>query len=223
MKRSPREPRRRRADLVAFCGRSGSGKDAAAAFLVQRHGFRRIAVADHLKRVAALAFSLTDEQLWGDGRNVPDPTWGRTPRELYQQLGDALRAIAPDALTRGWIAEIRAGLEAGARVVVPDLRMPDEHAAVRRLGGLVIRLLRADAQLRGDAAAHSTELASDAFDVDREIRNDGTLADLHARVRRAIAARAPQRERHRSPPRQRRETFASEVPPRARRRRHARS
>lgn len=57
----------------------GAGKDAAAARLIEKHGFVRIGIADHLKRICKAVFDFSDEQLWGpsDMRNKPDRRYPR--------------------------------------------------------------------------------------------------------------------------------------------------
>lgn len=168
--------------LVGLSGRSGAGKDTAAALLVERYGFERIAIADPLKRVAALAFGLRDEQLWGEERNALDERWGTTPRVMYQQLGDGLRAIHPAALTRGWIDAVTRARESGTAVVVPDVRMPSELQLIRNLGGVVWRVVRPDLPpLPG--GDHATETALDnAGTFDAVLLNDGSVAELHRRA-----------------------------------------
>lgn len=57
----------------------GAGKDAAASRLIEKHGFIRIGIADHIKRICKAVFDFSDEQLWGpsDKRNEPDKRYPR--------------------------------------------------------------------------------------------------------------------------------------------------
>lgn len=87
----------------------GAGKDAAAARLIEKHGFVRIGIADHLKRICKDVFAFTDEQLWGpsDMRNKPDlryprggkngpgsmATYNRYKEELAKLEADGLKMI----------------------------------------------------------------------------------------------------------------------------------
>lgn len=63
--------------IVGLCGQAGSGKDAAADFLVKNHGFVKVAFADPLKRICQDVYGFTDQQLWGPSacRNAPDERW----------------------------------------------------------------------------------------------------------------------------------------------------
>lgn len=60
--------------IVGLSGQAGSGKDTVADFLVEHHGFVKIALADPIKRAAMEWWDFTEEQLWGPSseRNKPD-------------------------------------------------------------------------------------------------------------------------------------------------------
>jgi hypothetical protein len=176
--------------LLGICGKSGSGKDTIAVHLCDRYGFRRVAVADRLKRMTLETFALSPDQLWGRGRDELDPRWGLCPREIYQRMGDALRSIHPETLVRGWLTDASTLLDAGLLVVTPDIRTPLEVAALRRAGGQLWRVRRGEAGLRGAAAEHLTETALDDLrDPDAEIQNDGSIADLRAQIDEVLTAR----------------------------------
>lgn len=181
--------------VVGLCGRSGAGKDVVATHLVERHGYRRLAVADHLKHVMALAFNMTDEQLWGAGRNEIDPRWGRTPREMYQQLGDALRAIHPDAVLNGWRNALTEAIGNGELIVVPDIRMPVELDVLHRLGGVVWRIVRPVPSLGGATAAHATETACDEMVVEAVIENSADIDSLFLHIDERLGSRFWDRRR----------------------------
>lgn len=185
MKAGPGLPR-----VIGLCGRSGAGKDVVARHLVEQFGYRRIALADHLKRVTALSFAMTDEQLWGDGRNRVDARWNRTPREVYQLLGDALRAIHPEAMTVPWRSQVDDALSHGERVVVPDIRTATERKVLKSLGGVLWRIERPAPGLTGATARHSTETSCEHMLTDGDIRNDGTIDLLMERVHRLLTIHA---------------------------------
>lgn len=80
----------------------GSGKDTAAARLVEKHGFVAVALADPMKRFCQEVFDFSTEQLWGpsEKRNEDDQRYLRcsavpgargasylTPRFALQRLG----------------------------------------------------------------------------------------------------------------------------------------
>lgn len=75
--------------LLGVSGFAGSGKDAAANFLVEDFSFCRVALADPLKRIARDVYDFTDDQLWGpsQSRNAPDRRYPR-PCKLCGGAGD---------------------------------------------------------------------------------------------------------------------------------------
>ena len=175
---------RKPARFVAFAGVSGSGKDSAAAALVEQ-GYRRVAVIDPLKQALADTAGLTHAQLWGDARNDVIPQLGCTPRTLFQVVSDVVCSFVPEFWVERWVERVRAELEAGHRVVCADIRTTRELEMARELGALVIRLERPGAGAPDRTGCHSTEtvlaeLPKDQFDA--VITNDGTLEQLRARV-----------------------------------------
>jgi hypothetical protein len=66
--------------IIGLSGLAGSGKDTVADWMVRERGFRKMALADPLKRLAQQVYGFTAVQLWGPSaeRNRPDP---RYPRE----------------------------------------------------------------------------------------------------------------------------------------------
>jgi hypothetical protein len=65
------------------------------------------------------------------------------------------------------------------RVVVPDLRFRNEVEWLRRLGGLLVKVVRP----RRDGDGHASETELTAFTGwDLVLTNDGTLAELEAKT-----------------------------------------
>lgn len=164
--------------LIGLVGRSGAGKDEIGRHLVDTHGFQRIAFADPLKEAAAALFGLSREQLWGALRNDPDPRWHKTPRELYQRLGDAVRTVHPHALLVLWATRVEHAVEVGRRVVVTDVRLPAEAEAVRTDGGVLWRVTRPGRAVAFAGEGHATETAGDEIQMDATIENTSHLRAL---------------------------------------------
>jgi hypothetical protein len=83
-------------------------------------------------------------------------------------------------------------------VVITDLRQPNEYEWARTEGYTIIRVTAPDEVRIGRAIgagddfsvhdlAHSTELEIDNFDVDYEVVNDGTVADLQTKIDEIIS------------------------------------
>ncbi len=125
---------------------------------------------------------LTSDQLH---RGKEEPiAWlgGVTPRTLMQTLGTdwGRMMVAPGLWAAVWRQGALLELGDGGRVVAPDVRFPEEAAAIRELGGIVIWIDRPGLTLD----PHRSEHALGAADCDYVLANAGDLASLGAAVRR---------------------------------------
>lgn len=165
--------------VVAFSGYARAGKDTAAEPLIRR-GWERVSFADALKAVLydlnPLVAGDTAVSEWVDHGGW-EWSKGNVPvRDLLQRLGVAVREhVDPDA----WVNAALRQVKPGGRYVITDLRFPNEYDAVKRLGGKVYRIERPG---YGPVNGHISETALDSHDFDATIPNDGTIADLHARI-----------------------------------------
>ncbi|MFG1332002.1 deoxynucleotide monophosphate kinase [Xanthobacter autotrophicus] len=132
-----------RQTIIGFAGRAGAGKTTAARHLIEHHGFERVRFAGPLKDMMR-ALGCTEDEIDGSRKEVPcDLLGGRTPRQAMQWLGTewGREMIAPDLWTRAW-AYAAAGKP---KVVVDDVRYPNEVDVIRALGGVVIEITTAAA------------------------------------------------------------------------------
>ncbi|MEO6082812.1 MAG: hypothetical protein ABIQ18_06880 [Umezawaea sp.] len=177
---------------VGVIGRSQSGKDTVAAYLVRHHGYVRVALADPLRDLA-----LALDPLVADGVRLGDVVaslgWERAKserpevRRTLQRLGTDVirRGFGPDVWARKCLAAIERHNAVGRPVVVPDVRFPNERALLAELSGAVMwRVVRSTAPA---VLAHESEDYADALPVDAELPNERSLADLYSRVERAVA------------------------------------
>ncbi len=161
--------------LIGITGRMGSGKDSIGGYLCSRYGYKRYAFADQLKALArAIGWSgEKDEQ----------------GRALLQNLGHGAREILGAQV---WVRALHLkimddGIDPSrARVVVTDVRYPNEAAWVRHNGGKVWRVDRPELERVGDTHSHPTETWADLLPVDLTIVNDGDLPALFRKVDEAM-------------------------------------
>lgn len=175
--------------LIAFTGRKGSGKDTAADLFIGI-GYQRRAFADPLKETVGALFGLSHEQLHGALKETPAEPWGYTPRELLQVFGtdivrDSLGTHFPGINgTSFWVDRFRhwhAHEKSGEYVVIPDVRFPNEAAAIKELGGVVYRIERPG--LVPDAfSSHASEAGIGDIPVDGVVYNDSTVPQLHHKL-----------------------------------------
>lgn len=157
--------------LIGMVGYARSGKDTAAAILVQQLGYQRLAFADPLKELARYA-----------GWNGVKDDRGR---HLLQQLGAGVRnVIGSDT----WVEVVRQQILADAAPnVVTDVRYDNEMEMLRELGGQIWLIERPGV---GPVNAHVSEQLPARVATngqwDARFDNAGTVADFHAQVVAAV-------------------------------------
>lgn len=164
--------------LIAFTGRPRSGKDTAANYLAQNHGYAKRSFATPLKEAASI---LLDRPLWqvhgedGFDREAILPEWGFSMRWFLQRVGtECLRQqIAEDF----WLRRLENTLAPGGSYVITDCRFDNERDFIAMLGGTIIEIRRRTSI----ASEHVSEKGTHAH---YSISNDGTLDELYEKVRR---------------------------------------
>lgn len=190
--------------IVGLSGYARSGKDEAAKALVNNHGFQRRAFADKLREVLLAINPIVDIQSVKVRAFAPDErvevrvsnvietygwdgykesVYGNEVRSLLQRLGtEAGRKLISDTI---WIdATLGGPNDTEHDIVVTDVRFPNEASEIINRGGMLIRLHRPGVE---PANAHPSETALDDFQwFDADIINDGSINQLHDRIRSAV-------------------------------------
>lgn len=142
---------------------------------------------------------------WSERLNIPQ----LTPRWILQQWGTdvARRHFHTDI----WIASVENKLRnTKDDIVLTDTRFPNEINAIKQLGGITIRINRGpkpdwyDDAIAANAGPkhltwalstdrlhklgiHPSEYSSVGLKYDYEIENDGTIDDLHEKIKKIIS------------------------------------
>jgi hypothetical protein len=172
-------------ELIGLSGYAQSGKDTAAD-VMKEFGYERVAFADVL-RSAVYALN----PLMPDGRRVQDIVdemgWDSAKvnfteiRTLLQKMGTEVgRNLLGENV---WVDTALNGLDPNGKYVVTDCRFPNEAAAIRDRGGIVIRVARAGVKRAND---HPSETSLDNYDFDDILVNDGPLDWFQTAVRKKM-------------------------------------
>jgi hypothetical protein len=180
--------------IISLCGKARAGKDTSALYIQDMFWDRGIdfeikSYARELKEKIKYDFDMTDEQVYGDLKEVPDiryikevlPTVYWTPRELLQYFGtDVYRKIDPNI----WVRLLRKKLDPNKNYIITDARFPNELDWAAEEGGYRLIIQRDDrSDIHNDGHASETSLNDFETSNDIYINNNGTLDELKASLR----------------------------------------
>lgn len=207
--------------IIGICGFIGSGKDTVADYLTNFHGFRRESFANTLKDAVSAVFGWDRTLLEGrtkearEWREQVDIWWAErlniptlTPRSVLQYWGTEVcrRGFHDDI----WIASLENKLRNSRDdIVISDCRFPNEIAAIKRAGGLVVWVKRGELPdwyddalavnqgpshiswaLSKDRLAkvgiHASETSWIGTKFDHELDNNGTIDQLFSQVKNLV-------------------------------------
>ena len=203
--------------IIGLVGFIGSGKNSAAEYLIAAYNFKQESFASSLKDTLSCIFGWNRNKLEGiseldrEWRNQIDPWWAQrlnipelTPRKMLQQIGtDLFRNHFHHDI---WIASLENKLQKYSNnIVITDCRFPNEIEAIRKLGGIIVRVKRGiDPEWFNDALylnqnpdtkyrdflqdrldrnnIHFSEVAWIGTEFDYILENDKSLVDLYLQI-----------------------------------------
>jgi len=133
--------------IIAFSGKKEGGKTTAVDKLTERWGgplkVLHMSFAGELKRIVRKCFVPSDWNLNFDSDEDKSKVLpcGRTLREMLQLVGtDWFRTVYPDVWVNTLIYELQQLTT--NKIIISDVRFPNELQAIQKMGGHVIRLTR---------------------------------------------------------------------------------
>lgn len=171
--------------IIALSGYAKSGKDEVAGFIMKMDAsFRHKKFSSRLKEFASMMtgypVEMFEDQKFKE-QALPECWWTTdnegiqpmTVRELLQRLGtEAIRnGLHPDA----WVNALMWEYQPHHNWVITDCRFPNEAAAVKKKGGVIVRVDRPGI---GPVNDHPSETALDSWPFDYKIANVSDLFSL---------------------------------------------
>jgi len=150
------------------------GKDTCAALLVEHHGYERLAFADALRDFVDATHADISHLVDRHGWDYSKETFPFV-RQTLVDVGNAARQIMGEDV---WVDAAFSRMTS-PRTVVTDVRYPNEVDAIRRRGGLAVKVTRPGVCPLPNVADQALA-GYDGWDA--VIVNDGDLDDLFAQL-----------------------------------------
>jgi len=194
--------------VIGIVGRAFSGKDTVAAYLLEQlkrmepaaEEWQTVSFAAPMKRSIEAMLSLppgsTDDR---ERRKEVVPAAGCTLARLMQLYAHAMRESVSRDL---WVQLLFARYKPSSRWIITDVRYPNEAAAIRDRGGILVRIYRTSPPAQsadvddGRDRLHPSEALSDTIHCDYTIENDHSLAELRDSVSGLCTALLADTSRH---------------------------
>ena len=171
--------------LIGICGKAGAGKDTIGDYLIEKYKFKKIALADPIKRLVKDVFVLDDHTVYDRvAREQPLKEWDNwSVRKLLQYIGTELfRNNIDDCI---WVKSLwlRIQNDKDNNYVISDLRFPNELNFFKEHGGkdfVSIKVTRNGCEGSVGLSGHESE----SYDLETEyiISNNETIKELYNKV-----------------------------------------
>lgn len=177
-------------NLIGLYGPSRAGKDETAGFLVQDFGYEQRAQAAAIRTIL---LGLNAPVVDNEGR-----LW--TMQTLFHEHGgdwDKIKAASSESVDQMirlgqtcrdvigvdvWLNTAIPAVGSTKKIVISDVRQPNEYAAIKARGGQVWKISRPGVEFR------AMDGLLEGYDFDVTIDNRGSLVDLRGQVAASISS-----------------------------------
>lgn len=169
--------------LIGISGKINAGKDTVATIINDilvdnnKASLEGVKFAEKLKQMCAILIGCTREQL--EDREFKNTKLAHlnnmTPREIMIKIGDGLRGLLYEFV---WIDGALSNDDVDAAVT--DVRYPNEAQAIRKRGGLILRVESDRAQILDTPTETALDGRYDLFSY--VLYNNGTISELYTMI-----------------------------------------
>ena len=191
--------------LIGIHGRARSGKDTVANYLYDTYKDHYIeAFADPLRDCVAAAFGIPTIDFSNEMKEVPNPYWCVSPRQILQFVGTELfrNHISGLILAAGndfWVQRMHGRItgviddtcyDSSDTVVIPDVRFQNEYDYIISKGGIIIHLTRQDIPDTVGIPGHASESPINFTTPERTFHceNNSSISHLKQKIANIIAS-----------------------------------
>jgi hypothetical protein len=180
---------------IGLLGRSNSGKDTLADYLVKEKQYVKYSFADPIKEIAKIMFNLSSEQLNGNLKEVIDERWSISPRVMFQRIGtefgqykiyDLFPELKDKISSRGlWLKLFEDFLEENKdkNIVIADVRFNHEVNILKKHNFNIIKINRDDELNDSHISENELKLIKP---INYEINNNSTKEHLYSQFDKFI-------------------------------------
>jgi hypothetical protein len=188
--------------IIGISGYSGSGKDLVGT-IIQEISLNKWHIkkwAGKLKTIASILTGIPVENFedqefkktllgpeWGTVKDIPlngVPVFADIQFNSLMTVRDFLQKLGTDAIRDGlhentWVNATLADYTTESNWIITDTRFPNEAEAIKKAGGIVVRINRPGVQ---PINPHPSETSLDDWEFDAVINNDGDVSDIVHKV-----------------------------------------
>lgn len=179
-----------RVTVIGIAGYARSGKDTVADYLVEHYGYEKVSFSTPMKEAMyRLNPRITINESVNNPIRIGVDVYGweglkeRSPdvRGLLQRFGTEVgREMFGENF---WVDYALNSIVDGTKVVISDVRYPNEVNAIKALGGKVYRVERDGV---GPANSHASENGLDGYEFDGELQNNESVEWLYRLIENQI-------------------------------------
>lgn len=176
--------------IIGINGKKQSGKTTVANIIKELYPERVIILnfGDAVKESLKPIFGFTNDELYGESKEVVNEFWGITPREMMQYFAtelmrDGLSKRFDNIGSNIWVLSLEKKIkeilktERNKIIIIADLRFKNEYALIKKYNGLTVKIYNENIE-NNEFSSHISENDLNDISFDYNIYNNKTIESL---------------------------------------------